>query len=110
VEGTWRLPQGELTLSQTFQDLSGALAAGGTSVPVLFGHVRGEQIAFTAGGARYSGRITGATMQGTVSGAGGDESWTATKEGVVSPFTFYVLPFMRVERAAKDFVALGARQ
>jgi SAM-dependent methyltransferase len=79
VEGTWRLPQGELTLKQTFQDLSGTLASGGKSVPVLFGHMRGEQIAFTAGGAQYSGRITGTTMQGAVSGAGGDGTWTAMK-------------------------------
>ena len=79
VEGTWRLPQGELTLKQDFQDLSGTLASAGQSVPVLFGGVRGEQITFTAGGAQYSGRITGSTMQGTVRGAGGDENWSATK-------------------------------
>ena len=80
VEGTWRLPQGELTLKQTFQDLSGTLASAGKSVPVLFGHMRGEEIAFTAGGAQYSGRITGTTIQGTVKGAGGDGSWNATKK------------------------------
>ena len=80
VEGTWHLPQGELTLKQTFQDLSGTLASAGKSVPVLFGHMRGEEIGFTAGGAEYSGRITGTTMQGTVSGAGGDGRWIATKQ------------------------------
>jgi SAM-dependent methyltransferase len=80
AEGTWRLPQGELTLKQTFQDLSGTLASAGKSVPVLFGHMRGEQIAFTAGSATYSGRVIGATMQGTVSGAGSTQTWSATKE------------------------------
>jgi SAM-dependent methyltransferase len=79
VQGTWRLPQGDLTLKQNFQDLSGTLTAAGKSVPISFGHMRGAEIAFTAGGARYSGRIAGATMQGTVSGTGGEANWTATR-------------------------------
>jgi len=76
VEGTWRLPQGDLTLKQTFQDLSGTLVSGGASVPVLFGRMRGEEITFTAGGAQYTGRLTGTTMQGTVAGGG---VWTAQR-------------------------------
>src|SRR5712672_3298958 len=79
VEGTWRLPQGELTLKQTFQDLSGTLASGGKSVPVLFGHVRGEQIRFTAGGAEYAGRIANGAMQGSVTREGGTERWNGTR-------------------------------
>jgi hypothetical protein len=79
VEGRWQFPEGELTLKQTFQDLSGTLLSAGTSVPVLSGSMRGEEITFTAGGARYRGRLTGSTMQGTVSGARGDGSWSATR-------------------------------
>jgi len=79
VEGTWRLPQGDLTLKQNFQDLSGTLTSAGKSVPVLFGRMRGEEIAFTAGGVRYSGRITGTIIQGTMSGTAGEGSWTATR-------------------------------
>jgi SAM-dependent methyltransferase len=79
VEGTWRLPQGELTLKQTFQDLSGTLASAGQSVPVLFGRVRGEQIMFTAGGADYAGRIANGAMEGSVTRDGRTERWNATK-------------------------------
>jgi hypothetical protein len=79
VEGTWRLPQGELTLKQTFQDLSGTLASAGQSVPVLFGRVRGDQIVFTAGGAEYAGRIADGAMQGSVTREGRTESWKGTK-------------------------------
>jgi hypothetical protein len=80
VEGTWRLPQGELTLKQTFQDLSGTLASAGASVPVLFGRMRGDQIMFTAAGAEYVGRISNGTMQGAVTRDGRTERWEGTKE------------------------------
>jgi hypothetical protein len=79
VEGTWRLPQGELTLKQTFQDLSGTLASAGQSVPVLFGRVRGDQITFSAGGAEFAGRIADGTMQGSVTREGRTERWNGTK-------------------------------
>ncbi len=80
VEGIWRLPQGDLTLKQNFQDLSGALVSDGKSVPVLFGRMRGDEIAFTAGGAQYNGRLIGATLEGTVTGAGADGKWTAIRK------------------------------
>jgi len=79
MEGTWRLPQGDLTLKQDFQMVSGTLVAAGRSEPVLFGRVRGEQITFTAGGAQYNGRVSGDTMLGSVERDGRTESWTATK-------------------------------
>jgi len=74
VEGTWRLPQGELTLEQQFQNLSGTLG----STPITDGKLRGDEITFTVGKARYTGRVSGNTIQGTVTGASGG-SWTATK-------------------------------
>jgi precorrin-6B methylase 2 len=77
VEGTWRMPQGDLTLMQTFQDLSGTMMAGGTAAPVLFGRVRGEAITFTAGGAEYNGRLVNGRLEGTVTRGGRTESWSA---------------------------------
>ena len=74
VEGTWRLPQGELTLKQEFQMLSGSLG----STKIADGRMRGAEISFTAGGARYTGRVNGSSIQGTVTGGSGG-SWTATK-------------------------------
>jgi precorrin-6B methylase 2 len=71
VEGTWQLPQGALTLTQQFQMVSGTL---GTAT-ISEGRLRGDQIAFTAGGVRYTGRVEGNTIRGT---AGGN-AFTATR-------------------------------
>ena len=78
VEGTWKLPQGELTLKQTFQMVSGTLKNGANTTQISNGKLNGEQITFTAGGAQYSGRVNGNTMEGS-SNPGG--SWKATRGG-----------------------------
>jgi SAM-dependent methyltransferase len=78
VEGSWQLPQGELVLKQMYQMLTGTLKAGGKPVAISDGRLRGDQITFTAGGAEYSGRVNGTTMEGTVKGGG---SWNATHSG-----------------------------
>lgn len=82
VGGTWRLPQGQITLTQTFQKVSGTLETGGNSVPISDGRLRGDQITFTAGGAEYTGHVNGTAMEGTVKGAAGSSAWKATKGGV----------------------------
>ena len=82
VDGTWDLPQGVLTLKQTYQDLSGTLttlAAGGTPVPLFFGRMRADEIAFTAAGAEYKGRLIGNSLNGTVTVNGTTSGWKATK-------------------------------
>ena len=71
VDGTWKMPQGELTLKQQFQNVSGTL--GGT--PIADGKLRGEEITFTAGGQKYTGKVNGNTITGT-SGSG---AFTATR-------------------------------
>jgi hypothetical protein len=66
--GTWTLPQGELTLKQEFQMLSGSL----NGQPIANGRMRGERIQFTsATGAQIEGRVVGDTMTGTIGAAGG---------------------------------------
>jgi precorrin-6B methylase 2 len=72
VEGTWTLPQGALTLKQSFQNVSGSL--GTTSI--TDGKLRGEEITFKAGDAVYTGRVQGNTMSGTTSAGA---KWSATK-------------------------------
>jgi precorrin-6B methylase 2 len=62
VDGTWKLPQGELTLKQDFQMLSGTLRTEGKSLPVEGGRVRGEEIVFTAGGREYHGKVNGSRI------------------------------------------------
>ena len=81
VDGAWKLPQGELTLKQSFQMLSGALKTGSSSAAITSGKMDGDQISFTAGGAEYTGRVTGNAIDGTVNSKGTKSSWTATRAG-----------------------------
>jgi hypothetical protein len=78
AEGTWKLPQGELTLTQSFQRFSGTLKSGPSSMAVLDGKIRGDLISFSVGDAKYSGRVSGNTMQGTFSSSG-SIPWSATR-------------------------------
>jgi len=73
VEGTWQMPQGALTLTQTFQKIAGRLG----SEPISEGRLRGNQISFKVGDVTYGGTVDGNTIKGT-GGPGG--SWTATKK------------------------------
>ncbi len=74
VDGTWKLGQGELTLTQTFQNVSGTLKNGSNSTAVS-GKLNGEEIVFNAGATEYRGRVSGNGMQGT-SAAG---NWSASR-------------------------------
>jgi precorrin-6B methylase 2 len=71
VGGTWQMPQGTLTLNQTYQMVSGTLG----SSPVSEGRLRGEEITFKVGADTYTGRVQGNTLSGTVNG----RPWTATR-------------------------------
>ena len=77
VEGTWQLPQGELTLKQSFQMLAGTFKTGSNTLTIANGKLRGDQISFSAGNAEYIGRVNGNSIQGTVKG-GNSGSWSAT--------------------------------
>jgi SAM-dependent methyltransferase len=63
VAGVYKVPPGELTLKQRYQNLSGTLRTGGTTYAIQDGKVRGEGFSFTAGGRRYSGRMNGKTLE-----------------------------------------------
>jgi len=80
VEGAWQLAQGELTLKQSFQMVSGTLGTGGNTLTIANGRLRGDQISFSAGSAEYTGRVNGNTIQGTVKGSSSG-SWNATRVG-----------------------------
>lgn len=78
VGGTWKLPEGELTLKQRFQTFSGKLKSGATITPVN-GKLSGDLIDFSIGNANYTGRVSGSTMQGTAESGGSTTKWTATQ-------------------------------
>jgi precorrin-6B methylase 2 len=74
AEGTWQLGNETLVLTQTFQMLEGTL--GGRAITDA--KMTGSEIAFTVGGgARYTGRVDGNAMKGTISTGG---SFTATRK------------------------------
>lgn len=77
VEGTWQTPQGELTLKQTFQMLTGTLKNGNVVTPIT-GKMNGEQITISGGGSDYSGRVVGNAIEGTMKVG---TKWTATRGG-----------------------------
>lgn len=78
VDGTWRTGGGELALKQRFQVISGLLNEGGREAAVE-GRLDGDRIRFTAGAARYSGRVSRDIIKGTVSEGGKSGPWTATR-------------------------------
>ncbi len=78
VEGTWRLPQGELSLKQTFQTVVGTLTAAGKSTEVT-GKLRGTQITWSSAGQEYSGVVRGNQIEGTTRNGSGSTSWVATR-------------------------------
>jgi hypothetical protein len=80
VEGTWRLPQGELALKQELQMISGSLSADGRSESISNGKLRGDQITFTVGGTQYDGRVNGNTITGTTKGGSTNGTWKATRK------------------------------
>jgi hypothetical protein len=61
VSGTYKVPQGTLSLKQSFQNVSGTLTSGGKTVPVE-GKLRGDEISLTAGSQSLQGKVNGKTL------------------------------------------------
>ena len=78
VEGTWALPQGELTLEQSFQKLTGVHELEGIRVPIENGTLRGNEIRFTINQTEYTGRVNGDSMEGIAKGRI-TSTWTAKR-------------------------------
>ncbi len=68
VAGTWRLPDGDLTLGQDLQFIFGTFELSGISLTVENGWLRGNEISFTLNGVAYSGRVNGDAMEGIAKG------------------------------------------
>jgi SAM-dependent methyltransferase len=81
VNGRWKLPQGELTLHQNYQMLSGTLKAGGGTLPITDGQMNGRRISFRAGGDQYSGHVDGNAMLGVVRSGGNSVVWQGSRTG-----------------------------
>jgi hypothetical protein len=73
VDGAWQLGQNALTLTQSFQEFTGTLG----TASVSNGRLNGDEITFSVGDAKYTGKVDGTTIRGTVSSGG---QFTATKK------------------------------
>lgn len=80
VQGTWQLANGAVTLTQSFQMISGNVQSGATTEAIAEGRLRGADISFTAKGASYSGHVNDRVMEGTFTSAAGTGSWKATRQ------------------------------
>ncbi|MEP9377910.1 class I SAM-dependent methyltransferase [Aquabacter sp. CN5-332] len=76
VGGDWRLGEGSLKLTQTYQVLTGTLTRDGKSMPISDAKMDGTKITFTADGQRYAGEVDGARMTGSLEGG---QNWSATR-------------------------------
>ncbi len=79
VAGAWRAPQGELKLKQQYQTVTGSLGDSILATAILDGKLEGDRIRFSSGGARYSGRVTGSAIEGTVETGNGLRPWKAAR-------------------------------
>ena len=78
VEGTWKTADGELTLKQDFQMVSGTLTAGGKSSQVS-GRLRGDVITLNGDGSELSGRVNGERMEGSAKNGSASKPWAASR-------------------------------
>jgi SAM-dependent methyltransferase len=76
VAGTWKLPDGELSLIQAFQVVGGSWAG----ALITNGRLVGDRISFSAGEALFSGRVEGNRIAGTLTTSGGTRRVSATRE------------------------------
>ena len=78
VAGTWRLPEGELTLHKDFQYIHGNYRYNGIDLPVEQGQLKGTEIRFVVNGVEYSGEVHGDSMKGISKGRTSG-SWVAKR-------------------------------
>lgn len=79
VAGTWKTPEGTLQLKQEFQMVSGTHTVNGTARSIS-GKLNGDEISFTDGGSRYTGRVNGERIDGSLKNGAGNKAWTATRQ------------------------------
>jgi SAM-dependent methyltransferase len=79
VAGTWRLGKDTLVLDQQFQKVSGTMSSGERVAPLDSGELRGEEISFAIGDTRYTGRVKGDSMAGTLTSGASTRKWQATR-------------------------------
>jgi hypothetical protein len=77
--GTWKTPEGTLQLKQEFQMLTGTLTVAGKPRSIS-GRLHGDELSITDGGTRYTGRVNGERIEGTMTNSAGTKAWSATRQ------------------------------
>lgn len=81
VDGIWSLPNGELTIRQDFQMITGEIKTGAKAESISQGKLTGDNIQFTADKTVYTGRVNADnTMSGTYTTDSGKDNWIATRK------------------------------
>ncbi|MDR0440722.1 MAG: class I SAM-dependent methyltransferase [Candidatus Accumulibacter sp.] len=78
VAGTWKMADGELAFTQTYQMLLGTLRKGGKAQPIVDARLDGAKIRFSVGKDVYTGAVDGKEMRGAINGK---NAWSATLIG-----------------------------
>jgi SAM-dependent methyltransferase len=79
VAGTWKLPQGELKLTQNYQMVSGDLHSGKNRMAITDGRLSGSKISFKIGDAHYTGTVVGSAIEGIVKSGNNSAPWSAKR-------------------------------
>jgi SAM-dependent methyltransferase len=79
VAGTWKLPHGELKLTQNYQMVSGDLHSGKNRMAITDGRLSGSKIGFKIGDAHYTGTVVGSAIEGIVKSGNNNAPWSAKR-------------------------------
>ena len=81
VEGSWKMPQGELKLDQEFQMVSGSMKTRNKTMKISDGRLNGNHITFTVNNEKYSGLVNGNSIEGIVVSGQNSSKWNAVSAG-----------------------------
>jgi len=80
IAGSWEIGERKMLLKQNYQTFSGALKDINGAIPIA-GRLRGENIFFGGGKARFTGRVAGHVIEGIERTAGKDRPFKAAWVG-----------------------------
>ncbi len=82
VQGSWRLPDGVLALTQKYQEFEGTYTPTSGPPRTVKGRLRGRTITLSLEGTEYEGTVKGDTIQGVEKGNPNSATITATRIAV----------------------------
>jgi SAM-dependent methyltransferase len=77
--GTWKMANGSFTLTQEFQIIKGTVTLDGQTYTIPNTALRGNEIAFIAGGINFNGKVNGNQIDGLITLPSGQVPWKATR-------------------------------